>query len=214
MGAQGKLAEAEPLFREALEGGREVLGSRHPATMTSVGNLAFLLEKQGKLAEAEPLCREALEGKREVLGPRHPDTLTSVNNLAILLMDQGKLEEAEPLHREALEGGREVHGPLHPETLVFVVNLADCLRELGRLDEALAAEALAAPAVLAETLGPRHVSTLIRCAKAARIRHAQPDGAAAGAEELARVVAEMGEVLGAEHEKTRKYADVLAAMRA
>ena len=57
------------------------------------------------------------------------------------------------------------------------------------------------------------LSHSITRAKAARLRHAQPDGAAAGAEELARVVAEMSEVLGAEHQQTRRYADVLAAMR-
>ena len=59
-----------------------------------------------------------------------------------------------------------------------------------------------------------HVITLATCAKAARLRHALPGGAAAGAEELARVVAEMSETLGAEHQQTRKYADALAAMRA
>ena len=136
-----------------------------------------------------------------------------MNNLALLLMDQGKLEEAEPLMREAVEGFREVHGPRHPNTLNMAGNLADCLRELGRLEEAQQVLG-ATPAVVAETLGPHNILTLITRAKAARLRHAQPDGAAAGAEELARVVAEMSEALGAEHQQTRKYADALAAMRA
>ena len=34
---QGKLAEAEPLYREALEGRREVLGPRHPPWTLSSG---------------------------------------------------------------------------------------------------------------------------------------------------------------------------------
>ena len=58
---QGKLAEAEPLSREALEAKREVHGDRHPGTLASISNLAVLLMDQGKLAEAEPLFREALE---------------------------------------------------------------------------------------------------------------------------------------------------------
>ena len=70
-----------------------------------------------------------------------------------------------------------------------------------------------APSVAAEALGPRHLISLALRGKAARIRHAQPGGAAAGLEELARVVTELGETVGAEHYLTRKHADALAAMR-
>jgi tetratricopeptide (TPR) repeat protein len=55
--AQGKLAEAEPLYRRALEGREQQLGAHHPSTLTSVNNLAMLLRTQGKLAEAELLYR-------------------------------------------------------------------------------------------------------------------------------------------------------------
>ncbi|CAK0842090.1 unnamed protein product [Prorocentrum cordatum] len=85
----GDLAGAEPLYREALQPGREVLGDRHPFTLTSVNNLAMLLKAQGDLAGAEPLFREALQARREVLSDRRPRTLTSVNNLAMVLQDQG-----------------------------------------------------------------------------------------------------------------------------
>ncbi len=46
---QGKLAEAEPLFRRALAIGEEKLGKDHPAVAASLNNLALLLEAQGKL---------------------------------------------------------------------------------------------------------------------------------------------------------------------
>jgi hypothetical protein len=39
---QGKLDEAEPLYREALEARRDVRGARHPNTLTSMNNLANL----------------------------------------------------------------------------------------------------------------------------------------------------------------------------
>ena len=87
---QGKHAEAEPLYREALEASRATLGDRHPHTLTSINGMANLLHAQGKHAEAEPLCREALEVRRATLGDRHPDTLTSINNMALLLKAQGK----------------------------------------------------------------------------------------------------------------------------
>ena len=48
---QGKLAEAEPLRREALAGRRKTMGDKHPGTVTSINNMATLLLDQGKLAE-------------------------------------------------------------------------------------------------------------------------------------------------------------------
>ena len=96
---QGKLAEAEPLFRRALKGREQQLGAQHPSTLKSVSNLATLLQAQGKLAEAEPLCRRALEGRERQLGVDHPSTLISVYNLTALLQEQGKLAEAETLFR-------------------------------------------------------------------------------------------------------------------
>ena len=82
---QGKLGEAEPLLRRALEGKERTLGPDHSDTLISVNNLASLLKAQGKLGEAEPLLRRALEGQERALGPDDSSTLTSVNNLARLL---------------------------------------------------------------------------------------------------------------------------------
>ena len=63
--------EAEGLHRRALEGRESQLGAQHPGTLTSVNNLALVLEKQGKLEEAGMRslgCREvaflALSGGR------------------------------------------------------------------------------------------------------------------------------------------------------
>ena len=105
--AQGKLAEAEPLFRRALEGSEQQLGAHHLQTLAFASNLAQLRKAQGKLAEAETLLRRALEGHEQQLGAQHPSTLISVSNLAQLLQAQGKLAEAEPLLRR-FAGSREM----------------------------------------------------------------------------------------------------------
>jgi hypothetical protein len=55
---QGQLEEAEPLLREALDGRRETLGDRHPATQNSISNLAGLLHAQGKLEEAASMRKK------------------------------------------------------------------------------------------------------------------------------------------------------------
>ncbi len=50
--AQGKLAEAEPYFREALEGNRRVLGDDHPNTLIIIKNLIALYDVRGKPEKA------------------------------------------------------------------------------------------------------------------------------------------------------------------
>jgi tetratricopeptide (TPR) repeat protein len=64
--SQGRYGEAEPLYREALQTSREVLGNRHPQTLTILNNLAGVYDSQGRYSEAEPLYQEALEGRRDV----------------------------------------------------------------------------------------------------------------------------------------------------
>ena len=41
--AQGKLDEAEPLYRESLAAKKETLGDKHPSTLTSVSALVGLV---------------------------------------------------------------------------------------------------------------------------------------------------------------------------
>ena len=47
---QGKLSEAEVLFRHALAGCEAQLGPEHPDTLSSVSSLASLLQDQGELS--------------------------------------------------------------------------------------------------------------------------------------------------------------------
>jgi tetratricopeptide (TPR) repeat protein len=57
--SQGRYAEAEPLYKEALAIKAKVLGKEHPSYATSCNNLAELYESQGRYAEAELLRKEA-----------------------------------------------------------------------------------------------------------------------------------------------------------
>ena len=66
--------------------------------------------------------------------------------------------------------------------------------------------------VAQEVLGNNNMDTLQITAKAARLQHAQPGGAAAGKELLAATVARMAEVRGDNHQVTRKYRKVLTEM--
>ena len=156
---QGKLDEAEPLLRKALEMSRATLGDRHPDTVTSFSNLGSVLQDQGKLKEAAPLLREALDALRATLGDRHPDTLAAMNNLGMLLYSQGNVDEAQPLLRESLETCRATLGDRHSDTLAAIDNLGSLLQDQGKLDEAapLLRETLEASRAM---LGSRHPETL------------------------------------------------------
>ena len=61
LNAQGKHAQAQPLFEKALEIRRRLLTDDHPETALSYNNLAFNLNAQGKYAQAQPLFEKALE---------------------------------------------------------------------------------------------------------------------------------------------------------
>ena len=94
---------------------------------------------------------------------------------------------------------------------VFDAFLVELRREQGRLDEA-EQELGTLVADARRYWGPQDLDTLEAEAVAARLRHAQPDGAAAGAAELRAVVERMGEFLGAAHQLTAKWQRVLERM--
>lgn len=126
--AAGRFAEAEPLFREALEIHRQTLGARHPKTAAHLNNLAGLLQDTGRFAEAEPLYREALEIDREALGERHPDQAISLVNLGSLLVQRGEVSEAHAMLKLALEIFRATLPDDHPyiaETLAHLAGLPE-----------------------------------------------------------------------------------------
>lgn len=156
----GLLAEAEKLFREALETRTRMLGNDHPDTLTSANWLSVVLLEQGRLEEAAAIDEETLDRRRRVLGDRHPDTLKSIHNLAVQRRFNSELAAAEPLFDEALAGQREVLGDDHPETLLTMTNLGNLYRDMGRHDEArtLLEEALE---IQRRAFGADHPQTLL-----------------------------------------------------
>ena len=125
------------------------------------------------------------------------------------IRDRGKLAEAEPLLVEAVALARK-KGGWGGGNNTYLVELR---REQGRLDEA-EQELGTLVADCTRLGGAQHPATLEAEAVAARLRHAQPNGAAAGAAELRAVVERMTEFLGAAHQLTVKWQRVLEGMSA
>jgi serine/threonine protein kinase/tetratricopeptide (TPR) repeat protein len=132
---QGKLAEAEPLFRESLATKRCTLGPDHPESLFALRELAALLQAQKKAAAAEPLVRQYVAGTRRALGPDHPDALVALADLCTLLQDQGRVAEAEPLWRQRWDGWRRLQDPESSEGRGALRGLTGALLYLGKAAE-------------------------------------------------------------------------------
>ena len=156
--ARARYAEAEPLYRRALEINEATLGKEDPLTAVSLSNLAGLCQAQGRYPEAAPLLARALDIDEKVLGPEHPDTATGLNNLAGLYDILGQYDKAEALYRRALDIRERALGPGHPQTAAGLNNLALLCKNQRRYAEAepLYVRALA---IREASLGPEHPDT-------------------------------------------------------
>ncbi|KAF2677749.1 kinesin light chain 1 [Lentithecium fluviatile CBS 122367] len=196
----GQYSAAEATHRQVLFLTEKVLNPEHPSTLTSMSNLAGVLDSQGKYKEAESMNRQTLVRREKVLGSEHPDTLTSMNNLARVLDHQGKYEEAELMNRQTLARREKVLGLEHPDTLVSMSNLALVLDRQGKYEEAESMNRQTL-AQREKVLGPDHPDTLTSMNNLARVLDHQ--GKYKEAELMNRqTLARREKVLGLEHPDT------------
>jgi tetratricopeptide (TPR) repeat protein len=173
---QGKFQQALPLAEKAFKIRNEILGEKHPDTLTSLNTLALIYQNIGRLFEALPLFKKGYRLTKEVLGEKHPDTLISLNNLTYIhteslklaetynnqvvqFYQQGQFEQALPLAEEALKIRIEILGEKHPNTLQSMNNLALIYQNIGWLSEALPLSEKNYR-LTKEVLGEKHPSTL------------------------------------------------------
>ena len=134
--SKGKLAEAVPHCREALQAMRAALGNEHADTLHCMNTLATILYGLGEYSAAEPLACECYRSMRVLFGPQHESTLTSLVNLAILLQSLKKLEDAEPFFRDFFELREGLLPDTHPDSLRAMNNYSLLLQSQGKCAEA------------------------------------------------------------------------------
>ncbi|GAX77387.1 hypothetical protein CEUSTIGMA_g4833.t1 [Chlamydomonas eustigma] len=102
---QGKLDEAEPLYRESLKASEAVYGADSANTAAASLQLAVLLQKKKLYQESAELAVRALRINDMELGPVHP---TTVQNLTFLrdLSKQARDREAWEQYYKALKERR------------------------------------------------------------------------------------------------------------
>lgn len=91
---QGAYDQARNAFQRALDTRRRVLGEDHPHTLSSLSNLAAILQAQGDLVGARRYAEQVLGTMRRVLGERHPDTSGAAWNLFTMLVSMDEHEPA------------------------------------------------------------------------------------------------------------------------
>jgi tetratricopeptide (TPR) repeat protein len=125
---QGKLAEAEALYRALLSDAPQRLADKPAQLSDRFLAFAYFLQDQGKVAEAETHFREALR-----ITPDSPEKKIS---LAKCLWRQAKRSEAEVLFREAIQQQRMILGNDNPAVMQNIHDLAYVLNSAGKLAEA------------------------------------------------------------------------------
>ena len=206
----GDYAKAEPLFEQALQIRKQVLGPEHPDTASSLNNLALLNVRIGDYAKAEPLLQQALQIFKKVLGPEHPETATALSNLAGLYYERGDYAKAEPLLQQALQIFRKVLGPEHPDTAASLNSLAVLYDHMGDYAkaEALYQQSLQ---INKKVLGPEHPHTVASLNSLALLYDEM--GEYAKAEPLLQQVLQINKkVLGLEHPDTALSLNSLALL--
>lgn len=152
--AQGKYAEAEPLYIRAIKIWEQgIIRPLHPKgqewadVWRSLGNtrlnvaslctdLASLYEIQGRLSDAESLYQRALKIRQEELGPDRPEVAASLNNLAFLHTKQQRYGDAQVLYKGSVEILTKRFGPEHPNVAAVLGAQAVLSSLEGRQDEA------------------------------------------------------------------------------
>jgi DNA-directed RNA polymerase specialized sigma24 family protein len=135
--AADRVADAIPLFEEALAALVSQSGPDHPDSLTLQNNLASVYQDAGRAGEAIQLYEQTLAVRERVLGVDHPGTLTSRGNLAAAYLAAGRAAEAIPLLEQTVADRERVLGPGHPDTHTSRRNLAQAYQDAGRAAEAV-----------------------------------------------------------------------------
>jgi len=128
---QGRLAEADSVFEEALVRQREIFGEVHPEIATTLYNYGQLQRVLGDYARAEEIARQVVEMDEKLIGPDHPDIAYSKVSLAGLLQRRGDFEGARVLLEDALVLRTRALGPDHQNTAFSINAVARLYHSMG-----------------------------------------------------------------------------------
>ncbi|MFD0476508.1 tetratricopeptide repeat protein [Nonomuraea thailandensis] len=130
-GEAGDAAAARDQYAALLPTREHVLGTEHPETLITRGNLAHWTGQAGDAAAARDQYAALLPTREHVLGAEHPDTLATRGNLARWTGQAGDAAAARDQYAALLPTREHVLGAEHPETLITRANLAHWTGQAG-----------------------------------------------------------------------------------
>lgn len=205
----GRYKQALALAHRVVNIRRQLLGEKHPTTISGMNNLAMLLDSQGEPKKALALLKKVLKLHEEVYGKQHPHYAETLNNLASLYSANGDFGTALSVHQAALTLKKGLLGEKHPSYAQSLNNVAASYLELGEYNKALPLYQQAA-SLFKEVVGIRHPHYAACLSGMANLLHEQ--GAYSRALPLAQqALALKKEVLG---EKHPSYANSLSHLGA
>ncbi|WP_343018457.1 CHAT domain-containing tetratricopeptide repeat protein, partial [Catenibacterium mitsuokai] len=120
LGDYNKACELDDIVYNAR---KEILGEKHPDTLTSLSNLAISYFYLGNYNKACELQNIVYNIGKEILGKNHPDTLSTLHNLASYYSCLGDYNKACELQNIVYNIRKEILGEKHPDTLLVLSNL-------------------------------------------------------------------------------------------
>jgi hypothetical protein len=137
----GELDAATQLAEQIVQVRGRVLGRTHPATLTSMSDLAAIRSAAGDVVGARQLLEEVVRVRTDTLGRDHQDTLASMDDLAAVMRDDGQLAGARRLVERTLRVRRRSLGRVSPETMRSAVTLRGVLPHMTDVDTVYASVA-------------------------------------------------------------------------
>ncbi|MFW5973072.1 MAG: protein kinase domain-containing protein, partial [Bacteroidota bacterium] len=142
-------AEADVLFREAINLREEVYGRAHPATAELLVLLGQNLTRQGRFAKAEAILLESLSTYGQHSGRETRGYHSALRAQRLLLSDSGRYEEAIDVAREVVDLTVTIYGSGSRSHATNLGYYAQVMHNANRPSDALDAYREALPLVAA-----------------------------------------------------------------
>lgn len=109
---QGKVVEADPLLKQALQDYRHLVSANHPAIARCLHALAIVQKNLGAIDAAERLYQQELVILTNTLGEEHPTVAQARLEYSLLLTHAGRTQNAKAQSQLAINGLAAGNDPL------------------------------------------------------------------------------------------------------